>query len=277
MDRRETMKQCRYVDRVAVVCLLALSAVGTTAQAQSGRDDFQFRATMYAWVPGINAETEFPTAAGGPSINVNANDLLSGLKMAFMGTLEGRRGQWGGMVDWFYSNVGDTKSATRDFKILGVLPLDLTADLSLDVKTNILTLAGTYALVDRPQYSSSLVFGTRMLKMDETLDWGFNTTGVLTIARNGRVEVSSTQWDAIVGAKGRAALGDGQRWFVPYYVDIGTGNSKFTWQGMVGLGYSFGWGDAIVAWRYLDYDFKSGESLKSLTFNGVGAGVSLRF
>ena len=265
--------------RAAAASLLAAVAAAPVAQvqAQTGRDDWQFRATIYGWAPGIKADTVFPTGAGGPSINVNANDLISGLKMGFMGTLEGRRGQWGGMVDWFYADIGDTESGTREFKILGVLPVDLTANLSLDIKTNILTLAGTYALVDSPRYSSSLVFGTRMLKMDQTLDWGFNTSGVLTIARNGRAEVSSTNWDAIIGAKGRASFGDGQRWFVPYYVDIGTGNSKFTWQGIVGLGYAFGWGDVAVAWRYLDYNFKSGEPIQSLTFNGVGGGVSLKF
>jgi len=262
----------------AAACGLALALAGATAQAQSAPNDTQFRATIYAWAPGIKGETEFPSGAGGPSINVNANDLLSGLKMAFMGTLEGRRGQWGGMVDWFYADVGDTETATRQFSILGgTVPVGLTANLSLDVKTNILTLAGTYAMVERPQYSSSLVFGARMLKQDQTLDWAFNTTGPLAIARNGRAEVSATNWDAIIGAKGRMSFGDGQRWFVPYYVDIGTGNSKFTWQGIVGLGYAFGWGDVVAAWRYIDYEFKSGEALQSLTFNGIGAGVSFRF
>jgi hypothetical protein len=274
------MDQRRYFSRLAVTFLLALSAFGMTAhaQAQSVPDDWQFRATIYGWFPGITGDTQFPSGAGGPSINVNANDLVSALKMAFMGTLEGRRGQWGGMVDWFYADVGDTKSATRAFSILGgTVPADLTANLSLDVKTNILTLAGTYALVERPQYSSSLVFGTRMLKEDQTLDWAFNTNGPLAIARNGRADVSATNWDAIIGAKGRASFGEGQRWFVPYYVDIGAGNSKFTWQGLVGLGYAFSWGDAAVAWRYIDYEFKSGEPVQSLTLNGIGAGVSFKF
>ena len=274
------MNQRKCWRRAAAAGLLATVAAAPVAHAQSpsGPDDWQFRATIYGWFPGITGETQFPSGAGGRPINVNANNLISSLKMAFMGTLEGRRGQWGGMVDWFYSDVGDTKRATREFLIPDeTVPVDLTADLSLDVKTNIVTLAGTYALVERPQYSSTLVFGTRLLKQDQTLDWAFSTTGPLTIARNGRSEVSTTNWDAIVGAKGRASFGEGQRWFVPYYVDIGTGNSKFTWQGMVGLGYAFSWGDAAVAWRYIDYNFKSGEPVQSLTFNGVGAGVSFKF
>ena len=274
------MNQRKCWRRAVTAGLLSMAAAVPVAQAQgtAGPDDWQYRATIYGWFPGIKGETQFSSGAGGPSINVNANDLISSLKMAFMGTLEGRRGQWGGMVDWFYADVGDTESATREFSILGgVVPVGLTANLSLDIKTNILTLAGTYALATPPGYSSSLVFGARMLKQDQTLDWAFNTTGPLGFARNGRAEVSATNWDAIIGAKGRASFGEGQRWFVPYYVDIGTGNSKFTWQGIVGLGYAFGWGDVVAAWRYIDYEFKSGEALQSLTFNGIGAGVSFRF
>jgi hypothetical protein len=76
---------------------------------------------------------------------------------------------------------------------------------------------------------------------------------------------------------GRARFGSELAWFVPYYVDIGTGNSKLTWQAIAGLGYSFGWGDVVTVWRYLDYDFDSGEAAQSLTFNGVAIGLSFRF
>ena len=55
--------------------------------------------------------------------------------------------------------------------------------------------------------------------------------------------------------------------------DLGGGNTKFTWQAIAGIGYSFTWGDILVAWRYLDHEFKSGEPVQTLTFNGVGAGV----
>ncbi len=116
-----------------------------------------------------------------------------------------------------------------------------------------------------------------MLSQKHTLDWAFNTSGPAHIARSGRSEVSPTYWDAIVGVKGHASFGEGLHWFVPYYADIGAGNSKLTWQAVLGLGYSFSWGDVAVAWRYIDDDFKSGEAIESLAFKGVAAGVSFRF
>jgi hypothetical protein len=248
------------------------------AQAQGSTAAWEWRATIYGWFPGLDGETQFPSGAGGPSINVNSDEILEDLKMAFMGSLEARQGRWGGLVDWVYADIGDTKSGTRNFSIHGQqLPAGLTANLSLDVKTNIVTLAGTYSWIDRKEYSTSVVFGARMLDLDQTLDWAFFGTGPLGIANSGRAEVSETNWDAIVGVRGRARFGEDLRWFVPYHFDIGAGNSDLTWQALVGLGYSFNWGDVSVAWRYLDYEFKSGEPMQSLTFNGIAAGVSFKF
>ena len=263
----------------AAALVLALAAGAPAAvQAQAPADETNFRATVYGWFPGLSGTTEFPSGAAGPSINVNAKDVLESLKMVFMGTFEAQQGRWGGLVDWVYSDLGSTKAGTRDFVIHGqALAAGVTANLSLDIKTNILTLAGTYSFIDQPSYSTGLVFGARMLDMDQTLDWSFVGPGPAGLALTGRSEVSATNWDAIVGVRGRARFGSDLRWFVPYYADIGTGNSDLTWQAIIGLGYSFGWGDVVAAWRYLDYDFESGKLMQSLTFNGVAVGVSFRF
>ncbi|MBK6862665.1 MAG: hypothetical protein IPG91_03445 [Ideonella sp.] len=76
---------------------------------------------------------------------------------------------------------------------------------------------------------------------------------------------------------GRIRLGPEGKWFIPYYLDVGTGESRFTWQGIAGIGYQFGWGSVIAAWRYLDYDFKSGGVVESLNMNGGAIGVQFSF
>jgi hypothetical protein len=58
---------------------------------------------------------------------------------------------------------------------------------------------------------------------------------------------------------------------------VGTGQSDLTWQAIGGLGYSFHWGDVIVAWRYLDYNMKSGSKIESINFNGPALGVAFRW
>jgi hypothetical protein len=86
-----------------------------------------------------------------------------------------------------------------------------------------------------------------------------------------------SNWDAIAGLKGRVALGEGRHWFVPYYFDVGTGESSLTWQAMAGVGYSFGWGDVTLAWRHIDYDMKSGKSIESVSFDGPGVAAAFRW
>jgi hypothetical protein len=64
---------------------------------------------------------------------------------------------------------------------------------------------------------------------------------------------------------------------VPYYLDVGTGQSKLTWQGILGVGYAFNWGSIVGAWRYLDYEFKSGSSIENISFNGPAIGLIFRW
>ena len=94
--------------------------------------------------------------------------------------------------------------------------------------------------------------------------------------RAGSREASEQNWDAIVGVKGRVRPGDGA-WFFPYYLDAGTGESKFTWQALAGVGYAFGWGDIVGAWRYTDYRMKSDQVVQDLTFSGPAIGVVFRW
>ena len=73
-----------------------------------------------------------------------------------------------------------------------------------------------------------------------------NIGGIPATGRTGESNVGRTNWDGIVGVKGRWHFGAEHRWFVPYYVDIGTGDSDFTWQAMAGIGYSWAHWDV---WR----------------------------
>ena len=142
-----------------------------------------------------------------------------------------------------------------------------------------ITLAGTYTVFGSPSSRMSVLFGTRMLDLKERLDYTFTTNlGQIPLPdRSGRTEASQTNWDAIVGVTGNMHFGDGMRWYVPYYLDVGTGQSDLTWQGMVGIGYKFGWGDLAATWRYLDYDFKSGKAIESMSLNGPMIGAVFRW
>jgi hypothetical protein len=77
-----------------------------------------------------------------------------------------------------------------------------------------------------------LLGGARLLKMKPTL--GYSITGdlgpIVLPGRNGSKQVNESIWDGIIGVKGRYAFGDDNKWFVPFYLDVGTGQSQLTWQ-----------------------------------------------
>ena len=121
--------------------------------------------------------------------------------------------------------------------------------------------------------------GARMLTLEPRLTWNFNVDvgPFVGPGRAGSRTVKETNWDAIVGVKGRVGFGANREWFIPYYVDIGTGDSDFTWQGSAGIGYAYPWGEVIATWRYLDYKFKSSSKVDDLTINGPVLGVAFRW
>ena len=228
----------------------------------------------------MGGETSFPPDGGGPSIEITADQILSNLNFAFMGAFEGRKGPWGLATDVNYLDLGASKKATRDFGIGHVeLPASVDANLRLDVTGWVWTLVGSYEVVQQQNFSLELLAGARMLDLEEGLHWSLNgDISTLPLpGRSGDSHVKNTLWDGIVGLKGRATFGAERNWYVPYYVDVGTGDSDLTWLGMVGLGYSFDSVDVTGVWRYLDYDFGSHTPVQSIDFNGPAIGVTFRF
>ena len=115
--------------------------------------------------------------------------------------------------------------------------------------------------------------------MKQHLDWEFSGNfGPITPpparAVATRPSISGTRSSA---ARGRVAFGSDRRWAVPYYLDVGTGDSDITWQAVLGLTYWFDWGELGVEWRYLDYDLKSDGPITDLNFDGPAAGIAFRW
>ena len=108
-------------------------------------------------------------------------------------------------------------------------PLGVDANLTLDVKSWIWTLAGTYQLTTTPDYTLAALGGARCIDLSQTLSWSLSADIPQLPSRNGSGSADLTNWDAMIGVKGFAFLGPERKWFVPYYLDIGTGESKFTW------------------------------------------------
>jgi hypothetical protein len=269
----------------AVVALSASLLLSTTAAAQAPHPSWdsgkwQLGAALYAYLPSIGGTVSFPVADGGASINVDADTLIDALKFTFMGSFEAHNGRWGVFTDVLYIDLGGSKSNTREFSIGNVeLPASTTADLDLNLKGFIWTLAGEYRVASDAAWTVDVLAGARLFALKPTLGWSINgELGPIGFpVASGSKEIKQDVWDGIVGLRGRYAFGENRAWFIPFYFDVGTGESDVTWQGAAGIGYNFSWGSAAVMWRYLDYQFKSGKAIEEMNFSGPLIGAAFRW
>jgi hypothetical protein len=258
-------------------CGLGLVAAAAPAYAETAAtDSWQFAVTAYGYLPQISGTAYFPVPGAG-SFDLNQSDLVNNLKMAFMGAFDMHHGRWGFFSDALYLDLGRRNTNVHDFTIGGIgIPAATTSDVSIDMKSWIVNAVGEYRVVSQGGSTLDVVAGLRYLSLKERLEWNF--TGSLgslpESARSGNEEISNNIIDGIVGVKGQLR-GDGG-WLVPFYLDVGTGGSHFTWEGATGLAYAFHWGELGVHYRYIDFRIDS-RSLKDLTIAGPLLSATFRW
>ena len=69
-----------------------------------------------------------------------------------------------------------------------------------------------------------------------------------------------------------------KNWYLPYYLDMGAGGSKFTWQAIGGVGYRINKTvDVVATYRYLEWTFNDNKILDTLNMSGPLIGVRFQF
>jgi hypothetical protein len=264
------------INAIAVAALCASGALlPTCAVAQKTdpwqlSDDWRFGATLYAYLPTIGVKTTLPNGATS-DVSVDIDKILNHLKMGFFGAAEAQKGRWGGFTDLLYMNIGAAPSKTRSFDLgPDLLPADIKASTTINLKATIWTLAGSYRAVANPDSTLDVFAGARLLDINYGQDFQLtgNIGSIPLPSRSGSGNLGVTDWDAIIGVKGKVALGGDRTWYAPYYLDVGTGEIKLTWQIMGGVGCAFNWGDVVGTWRYLEFKNNSGKTLQNLNLNG---------
>lgn len=241
-------------------------------------DGWRSSATLYVWTAGVESQVEFPGPIGTRDISVDAGDIIRNLRFAIMGAATVRKGRVGGFGDIVHARLGDHVEGSRDFQIAQLpAPANVTADLDLAARTTLLTVGGSYALIDSPRFGLHATLGTRHLGLRQTLD--FRLTGALPgqppeeVAGTRRVRVAN--WDVVGGIAATYRFGQDARWFIPVRLDVGTGGSDLTWQLLGGIGHSFGIGDITLAYRRISY--KLNGPIRDFSMDGPALGATLRF
>jgi hypothetical protein len=266
-----------------VIAAGVLTPAASSAQTSSSTwasDNWRYAASVYGYLPSIGGKTSFPADSGGSPINITAEKIVDSLKFTFMGALDAHNGRWGVFTDLIYLDLGGGKSASRDFTIGNIgLPAGTTADLEWDLKGWVWTLAGEYRLPSDPAFTVDALAGIRMFDLTQTLRWNIsgNLGPIAPSGRSGSAEIGDTLWDGIVGVKGRYSFGANREWAVPFYLDVGAGNSDRTLQSAIGISYAFKWGELTGMYRYLDYKMKSGQAIQEMNFSGPLIGATWRW
>jgi len=269
----------RWRNTAAAAAVVAL--MPATASAQAAPASWRYAASVYLYLPSMDGSTSFPTEGNGTPINITAEQILDHLKFAAMGSFDAHNGSWGVFTDAVYLSFGSSKTNSRDFTIGNIgIPANTTANFDSELKGLAWTLAGQYRLPSPdPSLTVDLLGGTRMFNLQERLSWTISGSlgPIDPAARSGRAELKNTLWDAIVGVKGRYVFGGRSQWAVPFYLDVGTGESDSTLQAAAGISYAFEWGELNALWRYLKYDLKSGNPISDVSFNGPQVGAVFRW
>jgi len=257
----------------------------STAPAQETSEQWRFALTPYLWLPNVNGTLKYsppPSGSGAPEVNTGPNNYLENLSAVLMLSGEARKGRWSVLSDFIYLDFNGEKSSVKSVNFGGAA---VGTTLDAGTKSSLTgvqwMLAGGYTVVQAPQATLDVIGGVRYLGIEARSDWQLAATvtapgGSQTFPASGNISRRTDLWDAIVGMRGRVRFGE-SRWFMPYYLDVGSGSSQLTWQGFVGVAYGFKWGDAVLGYRRLYYDQADDKLLQNFRFSGPSFGASFRF
>ena len=231
--------------------LFAGSVAVAPAYGQSSGNSWQYSAGINLWGAGVKGTTR-----NGTKIDVGLSDLLDNLDFTFMGMLEARKARWSLLGDVVYLGLSADQGAT--------LPAgggQVRGRFDVDVDGLVLNLLSGYNLSDTDDGRVDVYFGARYLDMDTNL--------ALTIGDASRGTAATGDiWDGVVGLRGRVNLKE--RWYLPYSVDIGAGQSDLTWQAIGGVAYNYNWGDLSFAYRHIEWELDADSPISDINFSGPG-------
>ena len=284
------MRFCRFFPAALLAVATAFGAPATAhAQGADERSGWGFQVGFYGWLPTFDARLNYTLPRGVPgtaNVKAESNDYLSDLNAAVMLSAEARYDRISLVTDFIYVGLGSSSSRVRSANPspLANNPVTSVQTLSADsdLDTTLWTLAMGYTLARGSWGNFDVIGGFRYLGIDAHTNYrlaadvtGPGGNGVV-LGRNGRLSGNDNIWNGIAGVRGRILVGD-TGVFVPYYFDLGVGNSRLTWQTFLGVGYQTGWAGVQLGYRYLSYDQGNSGLVESLTMGGPYLAVNFSF
>lgn len=241
---------------------LLAAALLLTAPLTSQASDWEYSVTPYLWLPTISMDS--PNFNGnGDGLDVGPTNYLESLDFGLMLDADIRNDEWVILGDLIYLDFG--------IKNKDITPGPIFNPTSkIDLSASIISLAAGKTIINKDDYFMDAVLGWRRTHVDLETKVNGNTLPLFS--------PTLTFNDVVIGVNGGYQFAD-SNWSLPYYADVGAGDSDLTWQAMVGLDYAFEWGKLHMNYRHLDYDFGNVGRIQDLqtTFSGPSIGARFEF
>ena len=268
----------------SVIVAVWIAASGSSAlAAQSGSANtadtpWQFAITPYLWLPSVGGTLRFTLPEGGADASTGPYDYLQHLRLALMLQGEARKGDWSLFADSIYLSFGRHGSAFNQFDTAAASG-EAQHDVETSLKGWLVQVGGGRTVLRQSWGNVDAILGLRYLGIKATLDASASASLDNGASATPDIHASQTQniVDGFVGVRGRVLLSGDGHWYASYYLDIGTGTSRFTWQALAGIGYALKWGDVSVTYRYLAFYGSGDQLVQTLRFNGPSANLTFRF
>jgi hypothetical protein len=235
--------------------VLPFAFVGAYAQdeADANTNDWQYSLTPYLWLPVIEGDLNYgppPGGGGNPNVEVGPTDWLDLLNFALLIGGSARKDDLVIFSDFVYLSMSSTDSrvtSVDDPTVGPGIPIPIDVTLTLGTKAELDGLAWTLAAGYRIENTSTSTMdafaGVRYFGVDMSTRWSLTADimmpgGGTALPAEGGVSSDVDLWDAIVGVRGEFDF-TSERLSIPYYIDVGTGQSDLTWQAMAGISWAF--------------------------------------
>ncbi len=252
-----------------------LAVTPLTAQAEDSilSKDWQFDAQIYVWAADFSGDIEIDRFDRTVPFDVPFSTLVDNLKMGFFGSFEARKDKWLIFTDVVYLNVETDHAAPEPANTF----LPNPSFRSVAMNGGAINLVGGYNLLVKGKSRLDLIAGVRYLDLGSEL--AFNVTYPEDTSTRFVPVDMGTALDAVIGVKGKYAFANANRWSIPYYLDIGGGDSDFTWQALTGISYQAAtWVDVALTYRHMEWDLKSTDGIiKNVNLSGPSFGAIFHF
>ena len=158
----------------------------------------------------------------------------------------------------------------------GDVQLPIDADVGSKLDSGVFSLGGSYTLAHSDRGSIDVFAAVRYADLRTSANW--NLAGPIGIfPLSGSVSQTVNLTDGIVGVLGHLQLSDDGKWYMPYEVDGGAGSNNKSWNGIIGVGYRFGWGSVEPVFRNLYYGMNDNKLIQNTRLGGPALGATFRW